>query len=138
MSRLLQVADAIPRHIAEAVGAAPKVGRPRWLALGEVLAGEAARVKAEDEITSARFRGADSDRRFQMLFSRLSRKPSKATKKTVLKGAAGKPIGALAARDKGSVITLSEAAGEGFGAYVAARLPELHAEFSAGASKDRR
>ena len=139
MTRLLQVADAIPRHIAEAIGAAPKVGRPRWLALGEALAGEAARVKADDEITSARFRAADSDRRFYLLFSRLKQKPPKEAAGTVLKNAAGEPIGALVPRGKDSVITLSAGAGEGFGAFVAARLPELHAEFTAAgrAGSDR-
>jgi ParB family chromosome partitioning protein len=131
MTRLLQVAEAIPRHIARAVGAAPKIGRPRWQALGEMLDREAARVKAEDEIASARFRDADSDRRFQMLFARLASRTLKKQGATPLKGAAGKPIGELAVRGKGSVITLSGEAGEGFGAFVAARLPSLHAEFSA-------
>ena len=50
MTRLLQVAEAIPRHIASAIGAAPKVGRPRWQALGTMLDKEAARAKAIDEI----------------------------------------------------------------------------------------
>jgi ParB family chromosome partitioning protein len=138
MTRLLQAADAIPRHIAEAVGAAPKVGRPRWLALGEALEGEAARVKADDEIMSVRFREADSDRRFQMLLTRLTRRqPKKKPEGTALKGAAGKRIGSLLARGKGSVITLSGEAGEGFGAFIAARLPQLHAEFAAARSSGR-
>jgi ParB family chromosome partitioning protein len=136
MTRLLQVADAIPRHIAEAVGAAPKVGRPRWLALGEALAGEAARVKAGDEITSERFRDADSDRRFQLLFSRLKQKQPKRPAGAVVKSIGGKPIGSLVSHGKDSVITLSGEAGEGFGAFVAAHLPKLHAEFAAG-SADR-
>jgi ParB family chromosome partitioning protein len=134
MTRLLQVAEAIPRHIAEAIGAAPKVGRPRWLALGEALAGEAARVKADDEIASARFRNADSDRRFQMLYSRLTHKAPKRREETILRDAAGRRIGSLAAQGKGSVITLSGEAGEGFGTYLAARLPALHAEFAAARS----
>ncbi|MGN6585644.1 MAG: plasmid partitioning protein RepB C-terminal domain-containing protein, partial [Rhizobiaceae bacterium] len=137
MSRLIQVAEAIPRHIAEAIGAAPKVGRPRWQALGDALAGEAAQVKARDEITSERFRNADSDRRFQMLFSRLTRKPARKRDETVLRGTNGHRIGALSVRGKGSVITLSGEAGEGFGAFLAARLPALHAEFAAARPFER-
>ncbi|MBN9072962.1 MAG: plasmid partitioning protein RepB, partial [Rhizobiales bacterium] len=138
MSRLLQVAEAIPRPIARAIGAAPKVGRPRWLALGELLRGEAARVKAADETAKERFRAADSDRRFQMLFDRLSAAPAKKPKQEApLKGAAGETIGSLARRGKDSVLTLSGEAGEGFGAFVAARLPQLHAEFAASGPQDR-
>ncbi len=74
MSRFIQVAEAIPVHIARAIGPAPKAGRPRWMALGELLAKNAAKIKAEDETGSETFIGADSDRRFQMLFNRLSRK----------------------------------------------------------------
>src|SRR5690606_13212495 len=37
ISRLLQVAEMVPLEIVEALGPAPKVGRPRWLALGELL-----------------------------------------------------------------------------------------------------
>ena len=74
MTRFLQVAEAVPEHIVRAIGAAPKIGRPRWMALAELLKSEAARVKAEDEISSARFREAASDARFNLLFVRLQRK----------------------------------------------------------------
>lgn len=74
MTRYFQVADAIPLHIARAIGPAPKAGRPRWMALGDLLASDAARIKAEDEIGRDEFVSADSDQRFQMLFNRLSRK----------------------------------------------------------------
>lgn len=75
MTRLLQIGDLIPPHIARAIGPAPKAGRPRWMALGELLKKDAARLKAEDEIARAGFRDAASDRRFQMLYDRLARKP---------------------------------------------------------------
>ena len=74
MTRFIQVAEAIPVHIARAIGPAPKAGRPRWMALGELLGKDAAKIKAEDETGSETFLAADSDRRFQMLFDRLSRK----------------------------------------------------------------
>jgi ParB family transcriptional regulator, chromosome partitioning protein len=73
MTRFVQIAQAIPIHIARAIGPAPKAGRPRWMALGELLQTEAGRVKADDEIDRQEFRDALSDRRFQMLFDRLNR-----------------------------------------------------------------
>ncbi|ATN37429.1 plasmid partitioning protein RepB (plasmid) [Rhizobium sp. ACO-34A] len=72
LSRLLQVADAVPVRFIRAIGPAPKAGRERWMALGEIfLNGNGAEIeKADDEATSERFRAADSDTRFQMLFDR--------------------------------------------------------------------
>ena len=72
MTRFIQVADAIPLHIARAIGPAPKAGRPRWMALGELLVNGAAREKADDEITRDGFLEIDSDKRFQMVFARIS------------------------------------------------------------------
>lgn len=78
MTRYFAVAETIPMQIARAIGPAPKIGRPRWMALGELLKSEAGRIKAEDETGRDAFIAASSNRRFQMLFDRLSRKPEAA------------------------------------------------------------
>ena len=122
MTRFIQVADAIPLHIARAIGPAPKAGRPRWMALGELLANDAARIKADDEITSDGFRDIDSDRRFQMVFARISRTPAPKDGATVIK-AAGMTITVNGTRfDVGDVR---------FASWLTAALPELAARFEA-------
>ena len=40
MSRFLQVAAAVPAPIVRAIGPAPKIGRPRWVRLAELLKSE--------------------------------------------------------------------------------------------------
>ena len=67
LSRLLQVADGIPPRVARAIGPAPKIGRPRWMALAELFANDngAQAAKAEDEIAGDAFRETDTDSRFQ-------------------------------------------------------------------------
>jgi ParB family transcriptional regulator, chromosome partitioning protein len=72
LTRLLQVAQAVPAIIARAIGPAPKAGRPRWMALGAHLRSAEARGRAGDVIASERFLAADSDTRFAILFDRLS------------------------------------------------------------------
>ncbi len=72
LSRLLQVADGVPHEVARAIGPAPKAGRERWMAIGTLLERQEARARAQDEIASPRFRAVDSDRRFQLVFNRLS------------------------------------------------------------------
>ena len=80
LSRLLQVAEAVPFRFARAIGPAPKAGRERWMALGALFQnGNGAEIeKAEDETGAECFLRAPSDERFQMLFDRLMRYPDKA------------------------------------------------------------
>lgn len=136
MSRLIQVAEAIPPHIVRAIGPAPKAGRPRWIALGDLLEKDVASF-AEDELRSAEFQEADSDTRFQRLFDRLQASAKsrgavpKAIKPKKIAGAAGAPIAEVSRAGKAVRLTIPESAGKGFADYVAARLPELHAAFKA-------
>ncbi|MBP1844097.1 ParB family chromosome partitioning protein [Rhizobium petrolearium] len=80
LSRLLQVVESVPERFIRAVGPAPKVGRERWMKLGEILSREAKQHIATDVIHTERFKVADSDSRFQILFARLdaSMKPEPA------------------------------------------------------------
>lgn len=142
MTRLLQVAEAVPRHVAQAIGPAPKAGRPRWIALGELLATDSA-GHATDEIASPGFRAADSDARFQRLFDRLSQSARGRGVITTerprrISSADGRDIGEFARAGRVSRLTIPQSAGAGFADYVATRLPELHAAFVGGkvASRD--
>ncbi len=65
LSRLLQVADSVPDALIRAIGPAPKIGRERWMALGNLFDDDAAKGKAEAEISSERFKSAASDERFR-------------------------------------------------------------------------
>ncbi|MDK1374264.1 MULTISPECIES: plasmid partitioning protein RepB [unclassified Sinorhizobium] len=72
LSRLLQVADSVPHPLARAIGPAPKAGRERWMAIATLLERQEARDLADAEIGASRFRAADTDQRFQLVFNRLS------------------------------------------------------------------
>lgn len=96
VSRLLQVADSVPVQFAHAIGPAPKAGRERWMALGAFFVKESAGVIADDEVHSERFRLADTNRRFQILFDRLARKQKpKPDRGEPLTGRDGKPFGKI-------------------------------------------
>lgn len=133
MARLLQVAEALPPHVARAIGPAPRAGRQRWMALAEMLKSDASRYKAQDEIFSKRFREADSDRRFKLLFDRLSKKapPAKAAEVTDGKGRAV----ARVVRGAKPRIDFVGQAGADFAAFVAAELPELLERFEKSAPR---
>ena len=128
VARLLQVAEAVPRHVAEAIGPAPKAGRPRWLALAAMLRTEAGDHRAFEEIHSDRFRAADSDRRFKILFDRLSKwRPSEPPRE--MRDAAGQPIARLSTSGPRPRIDFVGGSGAAFAAFLADALPDLIERF---------
>lgn len=132
MARLLQVAEAVPRPLALAIGPAPKAGRPRWLALAGRLRENQAEQRASEVIASDRFKAADSDGRFKLLYDGLadcSRVPAEPPKE--VRSALGKPV-ALIAKAR---IDFVGSEGADFAAFVAAELPELFRRFEAGAAE---
>ena len=135
MTRLLQVAEAVPAAIARAIGPAPKAGRTRWMLLADQLKTAAARDKAEREIATERFAKATSDERFVLMLERLTRKAKPATAAPeALAEAGGRVVAAFRADAKRPVI---EFKGEGaFAAFVASEIPALYAAFKAQEGED--
>ncbi|MDH4442607.1 MAG: plasmid partitioning protein RepB [Rhizobium sp.] len=72
LSRLLQVADGVPESVIRAIGPAPKAGRERWMKLVDLFGAKSAEATATEELARATFRGADTDRRFELLLARLA------------------------------------------------------------------
>jgi ParB family transcriptional regulator, chromosome partitioning protein len=140
LSRLLQVADSVPVQYVRAIGPAPKAGRERWMALGQLFAtgGGAAIEKAVDEVHSEKFRSADSDRRFQMLFERLARSRRRPDPRIEdLTGPDGKVFARVNRKGKGVKIEFQSNVDAGFIAALTERLDQDYAAFlKAGGGKD--
>lgn len=134
MTRFLQVAEAVPEHIVRAIGAAPKIGRPRWMALAELLKSEAARVKADDEISSARFREASSDERFNLLFTRLQRKTVTADGAREIQDGQGRAVARLSVTKGKARVDFVEKISDGFEEFLGEELPKLLERFNQGRS----
>lgn len=133
MSRLLQVAETIPVHIAQAIGPAPRAGRPRWMDLAERLQeSEANRVKAQDEMALERFRAAASDERFTLMLARMTAKPSAKPEIEAIASPEGTRFGQIRRSKKSTAIEFGE---RDFADYVAAELPALHAAYLAARGK---
>ncbi len=125
MSRLVQVAEAIPEALARAIGPSPKAGRPRWMAMGALLASEAARFKAQDEASSAAFQAAGSDRRFAMIFDRLSRQTALAAQYQEIVASDGRRFATVRRKGGSTLIDMPEGSDKGFADYLAGQLPEI-------------
>ncbi|MBZ9655912.1 plasmid partitioning protein RepB [Phyllobacterium lublinensis] len=134
MSRFLQVAAAVPAPIVRAIGPAPKIGRPRWVRLAELLKTESARLAASGEIELDGFKSADSNSRFNRIFERLLQlaNPPTSSAEAVLKATMppknDRHADAIARldTDKGRhVLTFNERAPSGFAEFVASELDLL-------------
>jgi ParB family chromosome partitioning protein len=142
MTRLLQVTENVPLDIVQAIGPAPKAGRPRWMELGELLAADRGGL-AHDEITLHAFREADSDTRFQRLFDRLQASAKRRAAGGATGGARriadaqGRVLGEVAVAGKAARLTIPASAGSGFADFVADELPRLHAAFLAAQSEGK-
>ena len=134
LSRLLQVADAVPVRFVRAIGPAPKAGRERWMALGELFQnGKGAEVeKADDETASARFKAAGSDERFKILFDRLMRRKAAAKAKPEdLTRPDGRVFARLERKGKALRIAFERDVDPAFIERMTARLKEDYAAFIA-------
>jgi ParB family chromosome partitioning protein len=137
MTRYLAVARSIPRWLARAIGPAPRAGRPRWMALAERAAADAALQPVVALVETPEFLAASTDIRFAMVFAALKReKPADA--------AAGIPQvpAALAfiqieELDSGTRFTVLKTAPAGLSDFLLRRLPNLLEEFQVGAPADR-
>lgn len=135
LSRLLQVAEGVPPAIARAIGPAPKVGRERWMAFGALLEDMTTVELVQEECRSRRFLEAESDQRFQIVFTRLSRKPkpdAAATKPETLVDAGGRAFAKLKRDGKNARIEFSADVDPAFIDEVVELLARHHAVFASG------
>lgn len=123
ISRMLSVTDAVPYPIIVAIGAAPSVGRDRWLSLAERIKGRAIGQLVEMAV------GASSDERFQSMFDALAPdklKPARGAKRAVV-AVDGQTLGEVAQKGGKTVLTLQE--NSGFDQWLIDNLKTLHQQF---------
>jgi ParB family transcriptional regulator, chromosome partitioning protein len=68
---LLGVARAVPAEVILAIGPAPRIGRPRWVALAKLIGQPGNEKKLQGILTADSFKSLSSDRRFEALFAAL-------------------------------------------------------------------
>jgi ParB family chromosome partitioning protein len=130
-SRLLTVADAVPRTIVAAIGPAPKAGRTRWMELAEYLGADDAAGIVEQTIEQATFKRLGSDARFEALIAALRVAVSK-TLPEWIKNVRGQPVVRATPVGQGVRLWIDERFAAGFGVYLLRSLPELVRRFEAG------
>jgi ParB family transcriptional regulator, chromosome partitioning protein len=128
-AKLLGVARAVPAQVILAIGPAPRIGRPRWVALARLIGQPGNEKKLQGIIASDSFKSLSSDRRFEHLFAALSD-----PKKTVLSNEhwsnpAGRRVVTIQRRPTRTTFIFNEGLEPAFGEYVAENLGTLYTQF---------
>lgn len=138
--KLLSVARGVPRSLIDAIGRAPKIGRPRWLDLVESLKVAGAEKKARKATEDRAFAYKDTDDRFSVVLRAArtgdSGSLAKPEASAVARSSDGKEIAILSLTGKLCKIQINREQDEAFASYLMERLPELYATFRSNAPSE--
>ncbi|MEP4198296.1 MAG: plasmid partitioning protein RepB [Aliishimia sp.] len=123
ISRLLSIADAVPVDLIEAIGAAPAIGRDRWLMLADLVQGQDVKRFAV---------GDSSDARFEAVMSQLRTPKPQAPKPEGIKTAAGAELARVTRKRAVTAINLNIKTAQGFDDWLVENLAQIHHDWEQG------
>jgi ParB family chromosome partitioning protein len=129
LSRLISAAVKIPGDILDAIGAAPKTGRDRWVDLAVRLERPAAMSSARKRIAADGFSTSASDERFAAVFAATEQKIPKGPAPTVWKAPDGKKVARIRNDERQIAVIVDKKIAGAFGSYLIEQLPEIYAAF---------
>lgn len=126
ISRMLQVADAVPLPLITAIGPAPSAGRDRWLKLAQRIGDRDAKALA------AQLKAEGSDARFEEAFALVTETPAPVAKPQAraLKSD-GKTIATAKKAGTKTTLTFDARAAEGFEDWLIENIAEIHRDWKA-------
>ncbi|PSH55900.1 plasmid partitioning protein RepB [Phyllobacterium endophyticum] len=136
LSTMIAVANSLPLELIEAIGAAPKVGRPRWEQLSQLLRQTSEYWK--DRVDMERFMRLDSNARFALLLKSLTPKRKSGTYLYPLKSSDGVSFAQIEQNGSKTKVTVDEAIAPEFGSYLITHLPDLYAAYLRGGESEPR
>ncbi|KRB49167.1 plasmid partitioning protein RepB [Rhizobium sp. Root708] len=128
LARMRGVYRAIPRDVIEAIGRAPKVGRPRWGDLAKAISDNAERLASLRAALASTEGIGGSDQRFLVALQAIKSSAPKPEPAPIATGS-GQALGEYLASAKEVRIKASGALGTEFLKFVEAELPALAERF---------
>ncbi|WP_158972367.1 plasmid partitioning protein RepB [Chachezhania sediminis] len=122
ISRMLKVTEDLPESLIRAIGAAPSIGRDRWLALADRIGGRGDKAVALAV-------GNSSDDRFNAVFRGLAPERAPSPAPQVLSGADGAALGQVKRGRQNTVLTLETSKSGDFGDWLTANMDRIHRDY---------
>ncbi|MES5047141.1 plasmid partitioning protein RepB [Rhizobium nepotum] len=138
LARMRAVYRTVPSDLIEAIGRAPKVGRPRWAEFAKAFSGKSGAVDDLHDVLSqaqAAEKRMNSDQRFLAVLDALKPKASSRMPARVIVDSEGQRVGNYVASSKDIRISAETAAGAEFLKFIEAELPALAERFTRERSK---
>ena len=130
LARLRQVCRAVPSEIIEAIGRAPKVGRPRWIEFAALVAGKKSLLEAiRETLSSDKVSRLPSDERFHRAQAVAKGKPPKPSQRMELKSPSGAVVARATFAPGGLKLAVDKASSEAFSQFMRDELPALISRF---------
>lgn len=131
--KLIGVARAVPNWLIDSIGRAPKIGRPRWQELADLLKGPDAEKKARRATEENSFIHRSTDERFMAVLQAVKAAEAKrlqaSAARLVAKSSEGIEIARLAMSGKHYKIEIRRDRDEAFAKFLMEQLPDLYADF---------
>lgn len=131
LARMRSVYRAIPADLIEAIGRAPKVGRPRWMELAKSILGEPAALEAVRlELAKPNGTTGASDQRFQRVLNVVKPVVAQQAAPMPISNGLGTRMGSYRRSAKEVRISAEGTLGAEFIRYVEEQLPALAEQFT--------
>ena len=132
LARLRSVCRVLPGDVIEAIGRAPKVGRPRWVALANAVSAEAdVLVRIRESLSADKVSSLPSDERFKLAFAASRKAPVKQQSDLVLVAPTGEVVGKAVFSGADVKLTIERDRAPAFAAFLEGELPALIERFFA-------
>ncbi len=136
--RLVSVARAVPAWLVNAIGRAPKVGRPRWQELTDLLKTAGAERRARKITEDVVFAHKATDDRFLVVLKALKagedHSSAKPAEKLVARSPAGEAIATMSVAGRNCKIEINRDRDADFARFLMERLPALYESYRAETS----
>ncbi|MCP1845844.1 ParB family chromosome partitioning protein [Bradyrhizobium sp. USDA 4524] len=132
LARLRAVCRAVPIEVIEAIGRAPKAGRPRWVAFAAAIGEDPAALgRVRKTLSADKVSGLTSDDRFKLVLAALKQPAARSRSELELRSLGGEVLG-KATFAKGDIkLMVVEEHASGFGTFLEEELPGLVERFFA-------
>jgi len=132
LARFRSVCRVLPEGVLEAIGRAPKVGRPRWVELATTLSGDPdGLAKIQKTLAADKVLVARSDDRFRFVLCALKAVPPQRGHELQLLGTSGKTVGRATFRGGDIRFSIAREHADAFEDFLKGEIPSIVERFFA-------
>ena len=132
LARLRSVCRALPVETIEAIGRAPKVGRPRWIELAGVVTNEIKAIKRiQETLSDDKVSALPSDERFRRVLQSVKKTAPAALPTVDIKSPRGDSVGKVSFSGRDVRFSVEKSRAVAFSTFLKEHLPDLMRKFFA-------